>query len=1121
MRRHLSPWSYVALLLLVAAVVALGCSPGTTIGFEDVTDVTDAADLAGDYAAEQIAPDLAEDNRDVQPTCPEEFQPCVFCKTAEDCEGHFEAEGMCEVVECHAEHEVCAIVSVEENTPCDDGNLCNGAEVCRTPAEGEASECTPGDPLICADDDPCNGDESCDPATGCVAGEALECDDDDLCNGEESCVEGEGCENGEALECDDEDLCNGLETCDAADGCIDGEPLVCDDEDACNGLEECDAIEGCLDGEPLECDDGDMCNGVEICDPVDGCAEGEAPACDDGDACNGVEACDTEVGCTLGKALTCDDGDVCNGVEVCDPDEGCVDAPPADCDDDNNCTDDACFPASGCSHFPNDNPGCCESDSDCDDGTPCTDDSCNPVTKACSHVAVAGECSDGDPCTDGDSCEAGSCTSGEVLPNCSVVCNISGDAGSVVDCDTMLARRTDDDAPATALEFALAYEEAALVAVVDQVCLDPDDCTDISITEAGASLFESGHVVYFAPTESQPWEEMVELSFLNPIDPGVSLSTAWFDENELLVGDGHLVGLQFKLAQDIPADGALPVVLHSVVATDASGQDLAVATVGGIIITADDGCGNSLIHCFDTRQCTMDKCVPGDASCTYEAKEGLCDDGNACTLNDFCDEVGDCVPLSPAPEGTSCTGDDLCEEVGICSGGGICIFDDALNVVCPPAPSDCSAYSCNRTTGNCVLGSYSIGTACDDGLACTLDDGCDGIGGCGGTEVDCDDGLACTMDSCNAGNGTCENATDSDMCDDDNPCTTNTCDPQDGCVTVSLNAGACNDDNPCTMQDSCKAGVCEGMWDAGKCGCDETADCAMLEDGNPCTGTFFCSEGSCVIVPNSVVTCPEYAGDCTFWECDADSGECVSEEAPSGTECDDGGCLIDPACNDGGACVGGEVNCNDGDDCTVDACEPNQGCTHTAMPDCESKFCICEVSGDSGAAVECPLLLLRESEAIGAPVGTDFKLQWDAGVMELDKFGDEVCMGPICLPKTIPTCQPGGTSCVWGSLFPSGHNIVAVPKQLADWEEQGTLLFFHPGDPSKKLTDAWLEDDEIVGDPLYLTSHFTLQENVPAEDPVCLWMAAPNFSLQSGVTFDVKVEDTDAGRAVVVFLGGE
>lgn len=1123
MRPYLSPGSFLASLLLLVAAFSSGCSPaGNTIGIGEVVEDSLGPDLLRDLVPEQTDTDLpgidlAEETRDLPPDCPEEFQPCLWCETVADCDGHFTDVGLCEVVVCHPEHLVCAVVSADEDSSCDDGDLCNGLELCRTPVGGDMAECMSGEPLDCGDDDPCNGEETCDPEVGCAEGEALVCDDADLCNGEETCVEGEGCSEGEPLECDDEEPCNGEETCDPVEGCLEGEPLVCSDEDTCNGLEECIEGEGCQDGDPLSCDDGDLCNGLETCDAELGCVEAEALECDDGDACNGEEGCDALLGCTLGKALTCGDNTVCNGLESCDPGLGCVPGTPADCDDNNTCTDDTCFPASGCAHLPNGSPGCCENDGDCEDNNPCTVDSCSSGTKACLHAAAPGECDDNDPCTAGDTCVDSECVPGLELPNCSVVCMLSGDAGSVVGCDTGLARRDEGDAPAAALEFALAFEQATLVGVVDQVCLDPDNCTDISITESGASLFESGHTVYFAPTESQPWSDEVEVSLLNAIDPEVPISLAWYDANDLVSGDAHLLGLNFKLAQDIGVDEAIPVVLHSVFASDGTGQSLAIATVEGMVVTADDGCGGTLHHCFDARQCTKDVCEPGDGSCGFEAQEGPCDDGNTCTLNEFCDDVGDCVALNPAPEGTGCTGDDLCDEVGECDGVGACFFSPDLSVVCDPAPSDCAAYKCKRDTGICVLAPYAIGTACSDDLACTQEDGCNGNGQCVGVVTDCDDQVSCTADSCSANDGSCKNTPDSDLCQDGNQCTVNTCDPQDGCVTVSLNAGACDDGDACTLQDACTAGVCGGQWDAAKCGCDKTADCAGLEDGNPCTGTYFCSEGSCVVVPNSVVTCSEYAGDCTFWDCNPLTGECAGVEAPEGTECDDGGCLVDPSCNDAGLCVGGEVDCDDGDACTVDACVPDQGCSHAALPDCESKYCVCEVAGDSGSQVECPMLLLRETESTGAPVGTDFKLQWDSAVMDLTGFADEVCMGPICLPKTIPTCQPGGISCVWGSLFPSGHNIVAVPKQLADWEDQGTLLFFHPGDPFKKLTDAWLDDGNVEGDPLYLTSNFTLQQDVSLDEPVCLWMASPHFSLANGLTLSVKIETIDAGSAVVVY----
>ncbi len=52
---------------------------------------------------------------------------------------------------------------------CDDGNPCNGVETC-DPATGT---CQAGQPIACDDGDPCNGVETCDPATGSCVGEVF------------------------------------------------------------------------------------------------------------------------------------------------------------------------------------------------------------------------------------------------------------------------------------------------------------------------------------------------------------------------------------------------------------------------------------------------------------------------------------------------------------------------------------------------------------------------------------------------------------------------------------------------------------------------------------------------------------------------------------------------------------------------------------------------------------------------------------------------------------------------------------------------------------------------------------------------------------------------------------
>jgi hypothetical protein len=104
------------------------------------------------------------------------------------------------------------------------------------------------------------------------------CDDGNPCNGVEVCDPFGGCGPGAPLACDDHDACNGVETCSSASGCMLGVPLHCDDANVCNGVETCNPQAGCVPGTPLACDDGDPCTGQETCNPTTGCQPG-IPQC--------------------------------------------------------------------------------------------------------------------------------------------------------------------------------------------------------------------------------------------------------------------------------------------------------------------------------------------------------------------------------------------------------------------------------------------------------------------------------------------------------------------------------------------------------------------------------------------------------------------------------------------------------------------------------------------------------------------------------------------------------------------------------------------------------------------------------------------------------------------------
>ena len=150
---------------------------------------------------------------------------------------------------------------------CDDGDLCNGKEICLS------SRCRAGTPLSCNDGNVCTAD-ACDGRLGCVTAPLP---DGSACGSRQVCVQGicgAGCAGN--AECDDANLCTGTETC-VAFRCQSGVSLRCDDGNFCNGVERCDPSAGCLAGAPPSCpDDGNACT-EETCDPVSGCIARQLP----------------------------------------------------------------------------------------------------------------------------------------------------------------------------------------------------------------------------------------------------------------------------------------------------------------------------------------------------------------------------------------------------------------------------------------------------------------------------------------------------------------------------------------------------------------------------------------------------------------------------------------------------------------------------------------------------------------------------------------------------------------------------------------------------------------------------------------------------------------------------
>jgi len=202
-----------------------------------------------------------------------------------------------------------------------------------------------------------------------------------------------------------------------------------------------------------------------------------------------------------------------------------------------------------------------------------------------------------------------------------------------------------------------------------------------------------------------------------------------------------------------------------------------------------------------------------------------------------------------------------------------------VDVVCQLPPT----VQCWKAAGQCLQGGCNYtkideGSTCDDGSVCTIGESCDASGQCSsGTPISC--------------------AALSSYCLDPN-------------TLIEYNTGTCDDLLGC--QPAPKAPK-DCPW-----GCNSsTLSC----------NSYPCGTNTCTTPPTNGC----YSG--AAGTCQTD-GSCVYPFNPGGTSCEDGNkCTTGEACDTIGDCLGGTaVPVDDGNPCTVDACDPVTGTlSHTAM----------------------------------------------------------------------------------------------------------------------------------------------------------------------------------------------
>ena len=796
----------------------------------------------------------------------------------------------------------CLHTDKDDATPCDDGSVCTKGDACA------AGKCKAGAAKDCGDDEPCTKD-SCDVKSGdCkhIADDGKLCDDGQPCTEKSTCKAGK-CQPGENKNCKDLGVCL-TNKCDPLSGnCTAAEKpnnTACPDEDKCTEEEKCK--DGHCKWVIVNCNDKNPCT-TDTCKADAGCTNtNNSKPCDDGENCTLGDVC--QGGACIGKPRSCTTDDPCETAK-CDKTTGkCVypDKPHGTaCDDKSACTkNDAC--ADG---------ACAGKAKDCNDNNPCTEDSCKAAT-GCEHLPNKLPCNDNDACTADDTCSSGKC------------------AGAVVACKDATA----------CVHWSCDKQAGCVKKLKSGTCDDGVACTKGDACSGG--ICQGEPVKCEQADTCRSWACDSKSGKCAATDLGGTCS----DGNKCTEADeckaGKCLGTKFDFVK----------------------------------------------KCNDDDPCTKDVCKE-TKGCVHEPlTNSPCDDNNACTEGDTC-QSGVCTAGS---DKCPCKKDADCDDKNMCNGMEYCDKSTPGKFVCKSNPETepahlpcsetqdtvCQHNTCQAATGDCAIVKKTDGVACDDGSQCTHQEACDDGYCLGKLTAKCDDGKLCTSDACDPKKGCVylSNTRDCDEdankctvdtckdkvcvpgpqkpCDDHNVCTTDSCNKKTGdCAFVAADGEGCDaDGSVCTPKDACKESKCaadkpKSCDDGNPCttdecdaktGCTHVANSDLCNaDDDKCTVGDGCKEKVCV--PGNKRSCDD--GDvCTADGCDKATGKCTMPPEQDGTPCDKDNslCTVKDACVEGKCTAGTALDCDDGNPCTTDGCDPKTECTHvanTAACDADANKC--------------------------------------------------------------------------------------------------------------------------------------------------------------------------------------
>lgn len=610
------------------------------------------------------------------------------------------------------------------------------------------------------------------------------CINDDLCTQDSYCLEGE-CFSNSTIQCDDNNLCTD-DSCESTLGCVyEANAQECDDENACTTIDNCSdglcvgTANICICSEDEDClsvNDDNLCNGSLHCDEDSHCVL---------DPSTIVFCPPSENACTLSicKPITglCETSDNENGI-LCDDDDACTLG--------DNCLFGVCTPTSL---------------EECTDGDPlCLFGDCVPDT-GCAYISLEGECDDDNPCTETDACEDGLCVGGinscacqftadclgsedENLCNGTLTCennNCVIDPESVVVCDASANTLCSSQKCESALG------ECAPTPINEGLdCNDTSACTQEEICLAGSC--GNGVAINCDDQNSctfdscDPLSGCIYIHSENPCDDGDECT------GDDICGNGECTGTLIEACGDT-CTGAEDCEDNNPCTGDSCNG------FGFCVHNAIEECGcDNALDCNDLNECTHDICS-SQSFCLHDSKLGSCDDGNPCSVSDFCLE-------------SSCTaGDPMnCED-----------------------NNQCTATYCEG--GGCKT--VFIFSPCEDDNACSINDICQGGSCLPGENMSCDDLNPCTVDSCSPTLGCLHDTTDGANCSPSNSCGLEGICHSSICHVVGTDGSCCTEDVQCISAASCVQGKCLG---SGTCSyyptlCLEEDSCSVA----------YCSDDEC------------------------------------------------------------------------------------------------------------------------------------------------------------------------------------------------------------------------------------------------------------------------------------